>query len=166
MSRVVLDKVAVNAVGFKAGRTAIAPVVQQTLRSSKRRARKSPAHLSGSGKPKPGLRLSEAIHAGPVKQGIWGVEQQVISPKSYSLSEHEGSRPHTIRPRVGKALKFKWRRRIVRASGARRIRPSQFSYFDHVRHPGNRTPVRFLTGPLAEVAKANNFFYRSNRAGI
>lgn len=133
------------------------------LNGSKRMARRSPAHLSGSGVPKPGRRLSEAIHLGPIRTSIWGVEQRLNSPKEYSLTEHEGSRAHAIVGR-GKPLRFKWRKRIGHRTGFRRIRPSEFSYFDSVWHPGNRRPVKFLTTPLSAAAREHGFFYRSNRA--
>jgi hypothetical protein len=163
VSRVNLNRVAVRTFGQTSAAKAIRPVAFAALAGSKRMARRSPAHLSGSGVVKPGLRLSEAINLGPVKNSIWGVEQQLISPKDYSLTEHEGSKPHRITGR-GKKLRFKWRKRIQHRTGFRRVRPSQFSYFDHVWHPGNRRPVKFLTTPLAAAAREHGFFYRSNRA--
>lgn len=127
-------------------------------------ARKSPAHLSGSRRRKPGQTLAAAIYETPQKMSIGNIEQSVVSPKEYSMSEHEGSKAHRIRGRGTKVLKFYWRKRRARTSGGfRRYRPSQASFFDVVRHPGNKKPVKFLTTPLAVAARANGFLYRSSR---
>lgn len=163
MSRVVLDKAAVRFFGQREAGKAVSKVARETLLGSKRMARRSPAHLSGSRVPKPGPRLTEAIHLTPMKFSVLTVQQQVMSPVEYSMTEHEGSRRHRIRSRSGKALKFYWRKRQRSQRGFRRFRPTQASYFDHVWHPGNRRPVKFLTTPLAVSARGNNFvFNRSN----
>lgn len=163
MSRVVLDKTAVRFFGQREAGKAVSKVARETMLGSKRMARRSPAHLSGSRVPKPGPRLTEAIHLTPMKFSVLTVQQQVMSPVNYSMTEHEGSRPHRIRSRSGKALKFYWRKRQRRGGFFRRFRPTQASYFDHVRHPGNRKPVKFLTTPLAVAARGNGFiFNRSN----
>jgi len=121
-------------------------------------APRSPAHLSGSRTPKPGPRLSDAIHAGPMRFTKWEIIQDVISPNDYSMTIHERSKPHVIRPKTAKALKFYWRkRRRLRSGGSRRFRPSEASYFDQVRHPGNRRPVKFLTVPLKTAAQLHGF---------
>lgn len=163
MSRVELSRTAVRLSGHLAGRKAIAPVAQQALRGAKLTARRSPAHLSGSRRPKPGPRLSDQIHLTPVVADIWGVSQRLESNRPYTMSEHEGSRPHKIRGK-GKKLKFYWNKTIARSGGRRRIRASEPSYFNEVNHPGNRRPTKFLTGPLAAAAKLNGFHYRSNKA--
>ena len=163
MARIVLNQANVRAVGQAAGRRAVSQVVRQALPAMKRAAPRSPAHLSGSGRPKPGERLSEGLRETPMRVSTWAVEQRIESRKTYTMAMHEGSRRHRIPSRTGgKVLKFKWRKQIAVAGGRRRIRPRQYSYFTHVMHPGNRRPIHFMTTPLATVARANNFHYRSN----
>lgn len=91
------------------------------------------------------------------------VQQRIQNTNRVAMTAHEGSKRHRIPLRTGgKVLKFRWRKAIAVEGGRRRIRPSNFSYFRSVMHPGNTKPVHFMTTPLATVAKANNFHYRSN----
>jgi hypothetical protein len=163
MSRVELNQTAVRTFGRRNAAIAVKTVQAATLSGAKRMARRSPAHLSGSRVPKPGPRLSEATKATPVTFRGWDVEARVETRVSYALTEHEGSKPHRIRPRKVRNLKFFWVQKVARQGGRRRLRPGQASYFKHVMHPGNRRPVKFLTTPLAASARLNNFFYRKTR---
>lgn len=162
MSRIRLNQANVIRTGQNLAGPLVRKVANETLLGAKRMARKSPAHLSGNRKRKPGQTLSESINVTAQRMSIGSIEQSVVSPKEYSMTEHEGSKAHRISGRGGKVLKFYWRQRRARSTGAiRRYRPSQASYFDHVRHPGNKKPVKFLTTPLAAAARANGFLYRS-----
>lgn len=162
MSRIELSRTAVRISGQIAGRKAVTIVVGQALPLMKRAAPRSPAHLSGSRRPKPGRRLSEAIVTTPMIVTTTTVAQRIEARKDYAMSIHEGARRHRIPNRTGgKVLKFKWRRVVATRGGRRRVRPTQYSYFAHVMHPGIRRPVHFMTTPLAAVARVNNFHYRS-----
>lgn len=163
MSRVVLNQAAVKKFGQRNAAIAVKAVQLPTAAGSKRMAPRSPAHLSGSRKPKPGKRLSESIRVTPLKFTAWRVEGRVEALSPIAMSIHQGAKPHRIAARRKKALKFYWTRAVARDFGRRRIRPGQASFFKHVQHPGIRRPVRFLTTPLAAAARANNFLYRSTR---
>jgi hypothetical protein len=65
-----------------------------------------------------------------------GLQAHVGTPVPYGKYHHEGTRPHIIRPRKGKYLKFTVAGRVVFARS--------------VRHPGTR-PNPFLTRWLREV---------------
>lgn len=67
-----------------------------------------------------------------------GLEGRVGSPVKYAAAHHDGARPHVIRPRHGKYLRFVVAGRIVFAS--------------RVNHPGNR-PNPYLTRWLREAVK-------------
>jgi hypothetical protein len=68
------------------------------------------------------------------------------SDVSYAEMVHDGTRPHIIRPKTAKALRFKVGGRIV--------------YARMVRHPGTRARP-FLDRALREVAAARGFDFRS-----
>lgn len=129
----------------------------------KRMAPRSPAHLSGSRKPKPGKRIVESFRVSPITVSASAVQQRIENLTPYTMSMHEGARRHRIPLRHGgKQLKFKWNKKYAIAGGRRRQRAREFSYFNNVNHPGIRKPVHFMTTPLAAVARKNNFHYRSN----
>lgn len=163
MSRVNLNPTAVRTFGRRNGAIAVKSVQRTALAGSKRMARRSPAHLSGSRVPAQGPRLVEAITGTPVTFSGWDVQARIESRTRYTLTEHEGSRAHRIRPRKVRNLKFFWVQKFAIRGGRRRVRPGQASYFRHVMHPGNRRPVKFLTTPLAASARVNNFFFRRTR---
>src|SRR5688572_20030490 len=129
MSRIQLSQTNVRTVGQQAGRKAVSQVVNQSLPLMKRMAPRSPAHLSGSGVPKPGARLADIIRPSPMVVTAWTVSQRIEARKDYAVAIHEGARRHRIPNRMGgKVLKFRWRRVVAREGGVRRIRPRQFSY--------------------------------------
>lgn len=163
MSRIRLNQAAVRLSGQTAGRKAVTKVVTEALPPMKRATPRSPAHLSGSGRPKPGKRLVESYVVAPMTVSVNAVQQRIENRNRVAMTAHEGSQRHRIPLRTGgKVLKFRWRKAVAIEGGRRRIRPRNFSYFVSVMHPGNRKPVHFMTTPLAQVARANNFHYRSN----
>jgi hypothetical protein len=164
MARIVLNPAGVRLSGQNAGRTAVTKVVREVLPGMKRMTPRSPAHLSGSRKPKPGKRVVESFVVRPMTVSAFAVQQRIENRSNVTMTLHEGSKRHRIPNRLGgKVLKFKWGKRYgLPGGGRRRVRPREFSYFRSVMHPGNRKPVHFMTTPLASVARANNFHYRSN----
>jgi hypothetical protein len=164
MSRIVLDRSAILRVKQDAGKQAVGQMSRQSMAGSKRMAPRSPAHLSGSRKPKPGPRLADSIHLTALKVTPDEVSQDLVSPNDYSMTLHKGSKAHRIQGRNGRPLKFYWRKRVRTATGVRRIRPTQASYFDHVWHPGNKKPVPFLTTPVQVAATQNNFKFKPGRS--
>lgn len=138
-------------------------VTGQVLSAAKRMA-PSGSHMSGSGTPKRGRRLSASLQSKQVGKGAV-VSFRVGSTVAYAASEHQGSQAHTIRGK-GHSLKFRWARgdQLVIARGRGRIgsrRPRRgkdgFFYLRVVRHPGNKRPVRYLTTPLAFYGRAHGF---------
>lgn len=161
MSRIHLYRSAVLKTKQDAGKSVVNEMSQQVRIGAKRMAPRSPAHLSGSRKPKPGPRLSEGIFLTKARVTANEVARDVVSGNEYSMAVHEGARAHRIQSHRGKVLKFYWRKRQRTVTGFRRIRPTQASYFDHVWHPGNKKPVKFLTVPTRVAAAKNNFRYKS-----
>lgn len=112
------------------------------------------SHLSGSGRRRAGKTLSSSMYS-QLRVGDFEILGRVGSRKRYATTIHQGSRPHVIRSR-GKMLKFQWERGnllLERRGRGRR----QFFFFNSVRHPGNKRPVRYLTTPLSMVARRNGF---------
>jgi hypothetical protein len=86
-------------------------------------------------------RLSRAIEGDPVRRvGPFQVASGVSVKVPYAAAVHEGARPHVIRPRFARALRFEVQGRTVFAS--------------KVNHPGNR-PNPFLRNAVHRVASAD-----------
>lgn len=81
------------------------------------------------------LRASMETKRAVVKQGLEG---RVGSPVKYAAAHHEGARPHVIKPRHGKYLRFVVAGTIVFAT--------------RVNHPGNR-PNPYLSRWLREAVR-------------
>lgn len=111
-------------------------------------------HMSGSGKRRSGQRLADSIYS-RVRIRTVEILGRVGSRKRYAATVHQGSSRHVIRSR-GRLLKFQWERGNLlvehRGRSGRR-----FFYFRSVNHPGNKRPVRYLTTPLALIARRNGF---------
>lgn len=103
--------------------------LNRRLRTVEFRARASAGIRTGN------LRRSMTTDRKRVKNGLEG---RVGSPVKYAKWHHEGTRPHLIRPRRAKALRFMVGGQIVFAS--------------RVRHPGTR-PNPYLTRWLLEAVR-------------
>lgn len=91
--------------------------------------------------PKRTGRLSNAIAADPVRRTApFHVESGVSVKVPYAAPVHEGARPHVIRPRYARALRFEINGQTVFAR--------------KVNHPGNR-PNPFLRNAVHRVASAD-----------
>lgn len=85
--------------------------------------------------------LRANISAMPVRQvGPWRLESGVESTADYSAPVHEGARPHVIRPRQARALRFMMGDRVV--------------FAQRVNHPGNRANP-YLRNAVHRVASAD-----------
>lgn len=83
--------------------------------------------------------LARTIEPDPVRfSGPFRVETGVTAHANYAAAVHEGTRPHVIRPRTARALKFQMGGRTVFASS--------------VNHPGTR-PRPFLRNAAETVAR-------------
>lgn len=87
--------------------------------------------------------LKSRIGAQPVRRvGPWSLESGIESRADYSLFVHEPTRPHVIRPRRAKALRFFWPKvgRVV--------------FLQHVNHPGTKGQP-FLRNAVHRTASAD-----------
>ena len=83
--------------------------------------------------------LKRLIRADPVRRvGPWQLESGVSSLARHSAPVHEGARPHLIRAKNARALRFYW----PKVGG--------IVFFKKVNHPGNR-PNPFLRNAVHRV---------------
>lgn len=85
-------------------------------------------------------RMVRAIEGDPVRRVGLRVDSGVTVRVPYAASVHEGARPHVIRPRFARALRFEIGGQVVFAR--------------KVNHPGNR-PNPFLRNAVHRVASAD-----------
>ena len=86
-------------------------------------------------------RLVSSISADGVRRaGPWHLSSGVTVGVPYAAPVHEGARPHLIRPRFARALRFEVGGRVV--------------FAQLVHHPGNRANP-FLTNAAHRVASAD-----------
>jgi len=86
-------------------------------------------------------RLKSLIRADPVRRtGPWRLDSSVTSAAPYSAPVHEGARPHVIRPRFARALRFEIDGRVVFAR--------------RVNHPGQRAQP-YLRNAVHRAASAD-----------
>lgn len=162
MSRVVLNRPLVLLTAQKAATPLVRKTAREVLSGAQRLAPRG-SHLSGSGGRHPGEALVPSLKA-TLDIGVSFVESTVGSKVDHAASIHQGSQPHIIRGK-GKLLKFEWVRGsllVSRRSGGRKSR--RFFFFKHVRHPGNKRPVRYLTTPLALYGRINGFLVTTQGA--
>lgn len=85
-------------------------------------------------------QMSRAIEADPVQRTGMRVDSGVTVRVPYAASVHEGARPHVIRPRFARALRFEIGGQVVFAR--------------KVNHPGNAANP-FLRNAVHRVASAD-----------
>jgi len=87
-------------------------------------------------------RLKRLIVSDPVRRsGQWSLESGISGLANYSAPVHEGARPHVIRPRNARALRFE-------VAGGRIV------FARRVNHPGN-APNPFIRNAVHRVASAD-----------
>lgn len=87
-------------------------------------------------------RLRASIHPDAVQRvGPWRIESGVSADAPYAAPVHEGARPHVIRPRIARALRFE-------VEGGRVV------FAARVNHPGQRAQP-FLRNAVHRVASAD-----------
>lgn len=85
--------------------------------------------------------MERSIVAEPVRRtGPWSLESGVFVAAHYAAPVHEGARPHVIRPRNARSLRFEVDGRVVFAR--------------RVNHPGN-APNPFVRNAVHRVASAD-----------
>lgn len=86
-------------------------------------------------------RLKASIHPDPVRRsGPWRIDTGVSADAPYAAPVHQGARPHVIRPRNARVLRFEVGSRIVFAR--------------RVNHPGQRAQP-FLSNAVHRVVSAD-----------
>lgn len=86
-------------------------------------------------------RLKASIQPDPVRRvGPWRIDTGISATAPYAAPVHEGARPHVIRPRHARALRFEVEGRVV--------------FAQRVRHPGNR-PNRFLSQAVERTVQSD-----------
>jgi hypothetical protein len=86
-------------------------------------------------------RLRASIHSDPVRRtGPWRVDSGISADAPYAAPVHEGARPHVIRPRNARALRFEIDGKVVFAR--------------RVNHPGQRAQP-FLSTAVERVVSAD-----------
>lgn len=156
MATIILNKPLVLATAQKQTLPLVRKTTRQILTGAKRLAPKG-SHLSGSGERRPGQSLAASLNSS-ITVTTTHVTGEVGSRKDYAASIHQGSKPHVIRSKRGKNLKFQWDRGQHLVFGRRGHRVGRiFFYFSEVNHPGNKRPVRYLTTPMHQFGRANGF---------
>jgi hypothetical protein len=130
-ARVQLDPAHVLAVG----NSLAAPYVAETTRRALNRARVGSPVRDG---------VLRASHSMTMRVQRTYVAGRVEVGASYATMVHDGTRPHIIRPRTKKVLRFYWKRK------------GKIVYSRQVRHPGTR-PRPWLYRALLETAGPRGF---------
>lgn len=154
MGRVNLDMRKVYATAQKQTTPLVQKVTRQVLVGARRLAPRGD-HKSGSGRRRGSQPLLLSLQAS-VDVGVNTIMGRVGATTNHAATAHQGSKPHIIRSKRGKLLKFQWERGNFLVQ-ARRGKQRRFFYFEQVRHPGNKRPVRYLTTPLQMFGKAAGF---------
>ena len=87
-------------------------------------------------------RLKASIKPDPVvRSGPWAIDTGISATAPYAAPVHEGARPHVIRPRNARVLRFE-------VEGGRVV------FARRVNHPGNR-PNRFLSSAVERTVQSD-----------
>lgn len=154
MGRVNLDMRKVYTTAQKQATPLVQLVTRQVLVGAKRLAPRGD-HKSGSGRRRGHQPLLMSLKAS-VDVGVNTIMGRVGATAEHAATVHQGSKPHIIRSKRGKLLKFQWERGNFLVK-ARKGKSRRYFYFEQVHHPGNKRPVRYLTTPLAMFGKAAGF---------
>jgi hypothetical protein len=165
MGRVIIDRPLTIAFTQKVSYKHVKETSTKILVGARRLAPRG-SHLSGSGELSPDIPLRSGLHS-DIKVSVNFVVGRVGSSANWAATVHQGSKAHRIAAH-GKMLKFRWERGMMilsargrrRRGGSRRV-TKQFWFFDHVRHPGNKRPVRYLTTPMHQFGRAAGFITNS-----
>ena len=96
----------------------------------------APVGKSNDGRPYVGGKLKSSMYM--VYKSHWNPQVIVGANTSYAYYVHEGTRPHTIRPKKSKALRFVYNGRVI--------------YAQKVSHPGQKKQP-FLSKNLRKVIR-------------
>lgn len=145
MAKLILNRVQVIRTAQKRGTELVGRVTRMAAAIARRTAPKG--QISGSAPT--GARLRGSIYNDPPRLSTNIVRGRIGSKLKYAATVSLGSRPHLIRARRKKTLKFYWNR------VGRTVYPTV------VHHPGRRRPNLYMQRAMKFAALANRFRFRS-----
>lgn len=164
MARVDLDQAASLKAARRRGTEEVQKVLSQSIRGMRVLAPDG-NHLHGSGRRVSGKKLKNSFTSSLVQFPL-EVLGTVTNTVSYSAVMAEGSRPHVIRAKRKKFLVFHWERGIASPRLSRRANRKGLFFFKKVNHPGNRRRNGYMTTPLVQFGRRNNFKVTITRGRI
>jgi hypothetical protein len=145
MARLILNRPEVIRTAQKRGVELVGRVTRMASGIARRTAPKGQISLSAP----TGARLRGSIYNDAPNASAGLVRGKIGSKLKYAATVSLGSRPHWIRARRKKTLKFYWNR------------VGHVVYPTEVFHPGRRRPNQYMQRAMKVAALANGFRYRS-----
>lgn len=145
MARLILNRPEVLRTAHKRGTELVSRVTRMAAGIARRTAPKGQISLSAP----TGARLRGSVYNDPPRVSANLVRGKIGSKLKYAATVSLGSRPHIIRARRTKTLKFFWNR------------VGHVVYPVQVSHPGRRRPNLYMQRAMKVAALANRFQYRS-----
>lgn len=129
MAELTIDDARLNTAVMDGSERFLRSFVQQSVTEAKRLSPVRTGHMQ------------RTIVGEPIREtGPWSLQSGVFVTAHYAAPVHEGARPHVIRPRNARALRFEVNGRVV--------------FAQRVNHPGN-APNPFLRNAVHRVASAD-----------
>lgn len=145
MARLILNRPEVTRTAQRRGTELVSRVTRMAAGIARRTAPKGQVSITAP----TGARLRGSIYNDPPRVAATVVRGKIGSKLKYAATVSLGSRPHIIRARRAKTLKFYWNR------VGRTVYPVQ------VRHPGRRRPNLYMQRAMKVAALLNGFRYRA-----
>ncbi len=145
MARLILNRPEVIRTAQGRGKELVSRVTRMAAAIARRTAPRGQVSLTAP----TGARLRGSVYNDPPRIAATVVRGKIGSKLKYAATVSLGSRPHIIRARRKKTLKFYWNR------VGRVVYPTQ------VHHPGRRRPNLYMQRAMKVAALANRFQYRS-----
>lgn len=145
MAKLILNRPEVHRTAAKRGQGLVSRVTRMASGIARRTAPKGQLSMSAP----TGARLRGSIYNDPPRVSVGFVRGKIGSKLKYAATVSLGSKPHIIRARRKKTLKFYWNR------VGRTVYPVS------VRHPGRRRPNLYMQRAMKVAALLNGFRYRA-----
>lgn len=161
MARVNLNQSASLKAARSKGTQEVRKVLDQALRGMKVLA-PSGDHKHGSGRTVAGKKLKNSFTSSIVQLPL-EVSGRITNTAEWASSMAEGSKPHRIVPKTKPFLVFRWDRGRASPRLSRHQNKKGLFFFRKVNHPGNRRRSGFMTTPLVQSGRKNNFITKTSR---
>jgi hypothetical protein len=145
MAKLILNRVQVIRTAQKRGTELVSRVTRMAAGIARRTAPRGARSVTAP----TGARLRGSIYNDPPRLSTNIVRGKIGSKLKYAATVSLGSRPHLIRAKRKKTLKFYWNR------VGRTVYPTV------VHHPGRRRPSLYMQRAMKVAALVNGFRYRS-----